>query len=109
MPRDDNLKIFQSAKSILDDFFLGFNGCILAFGYPKSGKSTTLNGKKNEKGIVDFAFDYIFDQYVSKNKADSICRISVFCVTDNCIKDLVKSPNENSKVIYDSSTRVCID
>lgn len=49
------------AKPILDAVVNGYNGTIFAYGQTSSGKTYTMMGDSNSKGIIQFAITDIFE------------------------------------------------
>ncbi|KAA6379629.1 MAG: putative Kinesin-II 95 kDa subunit [Streblomastix strix] len=61
-------KIYEeSCKTIVDGVMRGFNGTIYAYGQTGTGKTYTMEGTKDQPGIIPLSFEHIFSSISSEN------------------------------------------
>ncbi|XP_070491651.1 kinesin-related protein 4-like [Chironomus tepperi] len=73
----------------------GYNGTILTYGQTSSGKTFTMMGDNNTKGIVEMAIDDIFDKLNDKN---FILRVGFIEIYNEKIYDLLDKSRKEIKI-----------
>ncbi|RKO88198.1 P-loop containing nucleoside triphosphate hydrolase protein [Blyttiomyces helicus] len=79
-------------SSLLDHAFQGYNTCIFAYGQTGAGKSYTMMGSKDEKGIIPRACEELFDRIgtlsVASNTAFTV-EVSYLEIYNERVRDLL--------------------
>jgi len=91
----------QIGKELLDHAFIGYNTCIFAYGQTGAGKSYTMMGYNEDKGIIPLACDDMFKR-IKENKDENltylveVSYIEIYCER---VRDLLNPSNkENLRV-----------
>eukprot|EP01079_Euglenida_sp_SAG-EU17-18_P011826 gene11826-2155_t len=78
------------AVPAIENIFLGFNGCVLAYGQTGTGKTHTMvRSTTGEKGIIPRAVDYIFDRIDSTAEMDCAVNLSYVQIYRDRVQDLL--------------------
>ena len=78
-PEDTTKKVYEtSIKGIVNGVIDGFNGTVFAYGQTSSGKTHTMMGNSDTKGIVHMAVKEIFESVTQ-----------VMCVLCVCVYSMV--------------------
>lgn len=89
-----NQSIFdQSVKGLIRSILSGFNGTIFAYGQSGAGKTHTMEGEGNDKGIVIRTFEEIFDIISKSCKTQYLVRASYLEIYRDNIRDLLCTSN----------------
>lgn len=89
-PESTNEIIFDNVvRNIVQSAMEGFHGSVFTYGQTSSGKTFTMNGDKNQPGIIPQAIAECFDQVQSMPGRDFILRVSYLEVYNEQIKDLL--------------------
>ena len=101
-PESTNEIIFDSVvKNIVYAAMEGFHGSIFTYGQTSSGKTFTMNGDKNQPGILPQAIAECFDAVNNMPGRDFILRVSYLEVYNEQIKDLLSMDVVPVRIQYD--------
>lgn len=88
---------FQDVQPLVQSALDGYNACVFAYGQSGSGKTYTMEGSNNDRGVFFKAFEELFD--LSNNDMTSTSRFS-FSVTmfelNNEVRDLLHNSIRSS-------------
>ena len=99
-PNKKNDEIFNFiCKDFLNDF-INFNksGLIFVYGFSNSGKSFTIEGNENNKGILQLSFKEIFNLLQNKNNFE--LNSTFIEIYNESIFDLLSENRNKLKLIY---------
>jgi len=88
-------------KGLLDHAFMGYNTCIFAYGQTGAGKSYTMMGNNEDKGVIPLACEDMFDRIKANEDKNltyivEISYIEIYCER---VRDLLNPSNkENLRV-----------
>jgi len=107
-------QIYEStAKPIVDSVFDGYNGTILTYGAPNTGKTFTMRNScqinSELKGIIPRTFEHISEHM--KNNSDNIqysIKLTFIEITNDKIKDLLKPEKTELRIREDKHRGLCI-
>jgi len=88
-------------KELLDHAFMGYNTCIFAYGQTGAGKSYTMMGYNEDKGIIPLACEDMFKRIKSNNDENLTFLVEVSYIEIYCerVRDLLNPSNkENLRV-----------
>ena len=89
-PESTNNHIFESVvKNIVRSSMEGFHGSVFTYGQTSSGKTFTMNGDKDQPGIIPQAIAECFQAVQDMPGRDFILRVSYLEVYNEQIKDLL--------------------
>lgn len=83
----------QSVQNLIRAILSGFNGTIFAYGQSGAGKTHTMEGEANDKGIVIRTFEEIFDIISKSCKTQYLVRASYLEIYRDNIRDLLCTSN----------------
>ncbi|CAL8105361.1 unnamed protein product [Orchesella dallaii] len=79
---------------IVKQAFKGFNGTILCYGQTSSGKTHTLYGSKDDKGIILLFADHLFQKIkADESRRQYIIKVGLIEIYNEKVSDLLKSSN----------------
>ena len=93
----------KTSKSIIDSVLQGYNGTIMAYGQTSSGKTFTIQGEKNNQGIIPQAMQHVFNK-ISQDKDTFIITASFLEIYMERINDLF-DPSRSNLHIQDDAQR----
>eukprot|EP00871_Galdieria_phlegrea_P004660 jgi/Galph1/5195/GphlegSOOS_G3812.1 len=109
-PEDNNETVFrEAASSVIESVIDGYNGTIFAYGQTSSGKTHTMLGTSDDKGIIPLSIYQVFQRIQETNEREFLLRVSYIEIYNENIRDLLAPQNENLKVHEDFSGRVFVD
>lgn len=85
-------EIYQkTAMDLVDSLYDGFNGCVFAYGATGTGKTFTMIGNSEQKGMIQICLDDIFEKkkHMESNMEIRI-RIQFVEIYNEQIKDLLE-------------------
>ncbi|XP_078442779.1 P-loop containing nucleoside triphosphate hydrolases superfamily protein isoform X2 [Wolffia australiana] len=90
-----NLTVYNVlTKSIIDAAIDGFNGTAFAYGQTSSGKTFTMNGSKDDPGIIQLAVNDIFCGTEKIKEREFLIRVSYMEIYNEEINDLLSVENQ---------------
>ncbi|KAL0211273.1 hypothetical protein P9112_009571 [Eukaryota sp. TZLM1-RC] len=89
--------VFDEVTPMLRSFVDGFNSAVCCYGQSGSGKTFTVLGNEKQIGIVQYAFDFIFEYQKEQQKSQEI-NISVLEIYNEDVFDLLSLPSR--KQVY---------
>ena len=98
-----NYEVYEdSCKSIVDSFTQGYNGTLFAYGQTTSGKTHTMLGTKDQKGLLHHSMQDIFSftESVSEER-DVTIWVSYMEIYNESVNDLLDSGNTNLRIRED--------
>ncbi|KAK4526392.1 hypothetical protein GAYE_SCF23G4306 [Galdieria yellowstonensis] len=109
-PEDNNKIVFEEAAcSVVNSVVDGYNGTIFAYGQTSSGKTHTMLGTADDKGIIPLSIYQVFDSLKSIEEREFLLRVSYIEIYNENIRDLLAPQNDNLKVHEDFNGRVFVD
>ncbi|EME27709.1 kinesin family member [Galdieria sulphuraria] len=109
-PEDNNKIVFEeAASSVVDSVIDGYNGTIFAYGQTSSGKTHTMLGTPEDKGIIPLSIYQVFGRLERIEDREFLLRVSYIEIYNENIRDLLAPHNENLKVHEDFNGRVFVD
>ncbi|XP_064174240.1 LOW QUALITY PROTEIN: uncharacterized protein si:ch211-63b16.4 [Anguilla rostrata] len=99
----------STAKPLVEALLQGYNGCVITYGSPGSGKSYTLLGGSlagKQRGIISRAAEDIFNTMES---LDCKIRVSFIHVANEKIYDLLESPPAEVSRIHEGEEMVFVE
>ena len=94
-----NYTVFDKvAKNIVSSAVEGYNGTVIAYGQRNSGKTYTMLGTENDRGVIPLAVEYMFDMAKKMQDRKLAFRVSYFEIHNEKINDLIDVNNTNLKV-----------
>ena len=96
--KDNNEDVYNelNENKLIDSAMNGFNATIFAYGQTASGKTHTMMGSKDEKGIIQNAIDEIFDFIQIEEERQFQIQVSYMEIYNEIVTDLLGT----SKVCY---------
>ena len=90
-PSVDQAEIYKStASEIVSRVIEGFNGTIFAYGQTGAGKTHTMSGDENARGIIPRAFEQIFGAIEKKSaSSEYLIQVSFLEIYNEEIRDLL--------------------
>ena len=90
-PGDNNEAVYNelNENKLIDSAMNGFNATIFAYGQTASGKTHTMMGSKNEKGIIQNAIDEIFDFIAIEEERQFQIQVSYMEIYNEIVTDLL--------------------
>ena len=90
-PEDNNEAVYNELNEhkLIDSAMNGFNATIFAYGQTASGKTHTMMGSKNEKGIIQNAVDEIFDFIEIEEERQFQIQVSYMEIYNEIVTDLL--------------------
>ncbi|GJQ10929.1 hypothetical protein GpartN1_g2720.t1 [Galdieria partita] len=109
-PEDNNAVVFEeAASSVVDSVVDGYNGTIFAYGQTSSGKTHTMLGTSEDRGIIPLSIYQVFERLDKIDEREFLLRVSYIEIYNENIRDLLAPNNENLKVHEDFNGRVFVD
>ncbi|KAL5706678.1 hypothetical protein ACHQM5_024813 [Ranunculus cassubicifolius] len=94
-----NSRVYQHlTKDIIRAAVDGFNGTAFAYGQTSSGKTYTMNGSKNEPGIVPLAVKDVFENISMMSDREFLIRVSYMEIYNEEINDLLTSDDQKLQI-----------
>ena len=75
------LDVWDHVKPLVHEALKGFTVTVFAFGMTGSGKSHTINGTKDDPGLVPRAVNHIFDNLKSCSSSDNREQVGMVCLS----------------------------
>ncbi|MED6123466.1 Kinesin-like protein KIN-7N, variant 2 [Stylosanthes scabra] len=85
-------------KDIIHAALDGFNGTAFAYGQTSSGKTFTMNGSKNDPGIIPRAVKDIFTKIETMSDREFLIRVSYMEIYNEEINDLLHVENQKLQI-----------
>ena len=108
-PDATQAEVFESTGApIIEAVLTGFNGAIIAYGQTGAGKTWTMEGSKDNKGIINRAMDQLFDY--ATQAASSIefeVKVSFVEIYNENILDLLNPQSSTNLKIRNSKVVGC--
>ncbi|XP_044731672.1 kinesin-like protein Klp68D [Chrysoperla carnea] len=79
-----------SIRPLVESVLEGFNGCVFAYGQTGTGKTYTMEGSKENKGIIPKTFGQIWDYINRTSNMQFLVSVSYLEIYLEEIKDLLK-------------------
>eukprot|EP00917_Polyrhabdina_sp_WS-2016_P013548 GHVP01029712.1.p1 GENE.GHVP01029712.1~~GHVP01029712.1.p1 ORF type:complete len:767 (+),score=193.89 GHVP01029712.1:550-2850(+) len=102
----------KTSLEITTNFLDGYNGTVFAYGQTGSGKTYTMQGTKEQQGIIPRVIEHMFDQ-ISIRKMDSNRNIETKCsyieIYNETIYDLLSEENQQCILREDGKKGVYIE
>lgn len=77
--------------NLVDSLFLGYNGCVFAYGATGTGKTFTMMGDETHKGMIQICLEDIFlKKRQRENQAQIDIKVQYVEIYNEHIKDLLE-------------------
>eukprot|EP00106_Octopus_bimaculoides_P009431 XP_014776873.1 PREDICTED: centromere-associated protein E-like [Octopus bimaculoides] len=96
----------ETVEPIICATMEGFNGTIFAYGQTSSGKTYTMSGTKEEKGIIPMAMKSMFDAIDNAPSRQFLLRVSYMEIYNEKISDLLDAEEKTLKLLEDENRLV---
>jgi len=99
-------QVFEHVEPLIHSVLDGYNVCIFAYGQTGSGKTFTMDGTKNNRGVIYRTMSTLFG--AMKERADSVryeVEFSVLEIYNETIRDLLVAPEDPRKLPSAQSKR----
>ncbi|CAH9106207.1 unnamed protein product [Cuscuta europaea] len=96
-PKDDQADVYADASPMVISVLDGYNVCIFAYGQTGTGKTFTMEGNKENRGVNYRTLEELFK--ISKERSDTFTydiSVSVLEVYNEQIRDLLSTPSTSS-------------
>ncbi|XP_036366610.1 LOW QUALITY PROTEIN: kinesin-like protein KIN-7I [Octopus sinensis] len=93
----------ETVEPIICATMEGFNGTIFAYGQTSSGKTYTMSGSKEEKGIIPMAMQSMFDAIDNAPNRQFLLRVSYMEIYNEKITDLLDVEEKTLKLLEDEN------
>ncbi|CAI9737426.1 centromere-associated protein E-like [Octopus vulgaris] len=93
----------ETVEPIICATMEGFNGTIFAYGQTSSGKTYTMSGSKEEKGIIPMAMKSMFDAIDNAPNRQFLLRVSYMEIYNEKITDLLDVEEKTLKLLEDEN------
>ncbi|CAM8907686.1 unnamed protein product [Rhodiola kirilowii] len=98
-PKDDQVEVFADASPLVVSVLDGFNVCIFAYGQTGTGKTFTMEGPPNNRGVNYRTVEQLFE--IAKERSEmfsyDIC-VSVLEVYNEQLRDLLATSPSSKKL-----------
>lgn len=85
-PMDTTRSIFETSfHGIIDKVVTGFNATVFAYGQTSSGKTYTMQGTREEPGVIPLAVEDVFRGIDNSPSREFLCRVSYMEVQICCV------------------------
>ncbi|KAK9096668.1 hypothetical protein Sjap_022165 [Stephania japonica] len=98
-PKDDQVAVFEDASPVVISVLDGYNVCIFAYGQTGTGKTFTMEGTAQNRGVNYRTVEELFK--VVKERSDTVTyniSVSVLEVYNEQIRDLLAVPTTSKKL-----------
>ncbi|KAK9166906.1 hypothetical protein Scep_002097 [Stephania cephalantha] len=98
-PKDDQVAVFEDASPVVISVLDGYNVCIFAYGQTGTGKTFTMEGTAQNRGVNYRTIEELFK--VAKERSDTVTyniSVSVLEVYNEQIRDLLAAPPTSKKL-----------
>ncbi|KAJ6730172.1 CENTROMERE PROTEIN E [Salix viminalis] len=90
-----NSRVYELlTKDLIHAAVEGFNGTVFAYGQTSSGKTFTMNGAQNDRGIIDRAVKDVFNKIHMIYDREFLIRVSYMEIYNEEINDLFAVENQ---------------
>ncbi|KAJ6404973.1 hypothetical protein OIU84_013031 [Salix udensis] len=90
-----NSRVYELlTKDLIHAAVDGFNGTVFAYGQTSSGKTFTMNGAQNDRGIIDRAVKDVFNKIHMIYDREFLIRVSYMEIYNEEINDLFAEENQ---------------
>ncbi|KAJ6335308.1 hypothetical protein OIU78_012024 [Salix suchowensis] len=90
-----NSRVYELlTKDLIHAAVEGFNGTVFAYGQTSSGKTFTMNGAQNDRGIIDRAVKDVFNKIHKIYDREFLIRVSYMEIYNEEINDLFAEENQ---------------
>jgi kinesin family protein 11 len=111
-PGSTQKELFESIKPLIEEVLMGYNCTIFAYGQTSTGKTYTMEGRRNDKaeiipneeGIVPRSIDYIFE-HLKKINAEYSIRLSCLELYNEDLQDLLANEKKGLRLYDDPNGR----
>ncbi|KAL3914711.1 MAG: hypothetical protein SGPRY_007532 [Prymnesium sp.] len=86
----------RSARMVLGKVLDGFNGCVFAYGQTGSGKTYTMQGTKEQPGIIARICEELFGRIASTSSRNYAVEMSMCEIYNEKLNDLLSSTGDTS-------------
>ncbi|XP_061343234.1 kinesin-like protein KIN-14R [Gastrolobium bilobum] len=98
-PKDDQVDVFADASSMVVSVLDGYNVCIFAYGQTGTGKTFTMEGTEQNRGVNYRTLEHLFK--VSKERSETFSydiSVSVLEVYNEQIRDLLATGQTSKRL-----------
>ncbi|KAK7407182.1 hypothetical protein VNO78_08883 [Psophocarpus tetragonolobus] len=98
-PKDDQVDVFADASSMVISVLDGYNVCIFAYGQTGTGKTFTMEGTEQNRGVNYRTLEHLFK--VSKERSETFSydiSVSVIEVYNEQIRDLLATGQTSKRL-----------
>ncbi|KAJ4962684.1 hypothetical protein NE237_022623 [Protea cynaroides] len=98
-PKDDQTAVFEDASSLVISVLDGYNVCIFAYGQTGTGKTFTMEGTEQNRGVNYRTLDQLFK--IAKDRSETFTyniSVSVLEVYNEQIRDLLSTSPISKKL-----------
>ncbi|KAH1043912.1 hypothetical protein AAZX31_09G182900 [Glycine max] len=98
-PKDDQVDVFADASSMVISVLDGYNVCIFAYGQTGTGKTFTMEGTQQNRGVNYRTLEHLFK--VSKERSETFSydiSVSVIEVYNEQIRDLLATGQTSKRL-----------
>ena len=98
-----NVEVYLNAiNPIVKNSMEGFNGTVFAFGQTASGKTHTIFGHNNERGVAYYLLENLFQNLNCKSHFNGVMLVSFIEIYNENIFDLLSSDNNKNLTIAEN-------
>jgi kinesin family protein C2/C3 len=97
-PTSTQDEVFEDTRAIITSCVDGYNVCIIAYGQTGSGKTYTMMGPHDNPGVNIRSIKELFKILQERDKTHFEMKVSMVEVYNECIYDLLTSPDEREKL-----------
>jgi kinesin family protein C2/C3 len=97
-PTSTQDEVFEDTRAIITSCVDGYNVCIIAYGQTGSGKTYTMMGPHENPGVNIRSIKELFKILQERDKTHFEMKVSMVEVYNECIYDLLTSPDEREKL-----------
>ncbi|RDX82331.1 Kinesin-like protein KIN-14R, partial [Mucuna pruriens] len=98
-PKDDQVDVFADASSMIISVLDGYNVCIFAYGQTGTGKTFTMEGTEQNRGVNYRTLEHLFK--ISKERSETFSydiSVSVLEVYNEQIRDLLATGQTSKRL-----------
>ncbi|KAK4263065.1 hypothetical protein QN277_028541 [Acacia crassicarpa] len=98
-PKDDQVDVFSDASAMVISVLDGYNVCIFAYGQTGTGKTFTMEGTEQNRGVNYRTLEHLFE--IAKERSETFAyeiNVSVLEVYNEQIRDLLASGPSSKKL-----------
>ncbi|KAK7309590.1 hypothetical protein RJT34_06443 [Clitoria ternatea] len=104
-PKDDQIDVFADASSMVISVLDGYNVCIFAYGQTGTGKTFTMEGTEQNRGVNYRTLEHLFR--ISKERSEAFSydiSVSVLEVYNEQIRDLLATGQASKRLEIKQAT-----